>query len=250
MPLFYSSHELIYFVHCPKAGGSSVEDYILGAKIDLTLLDRKWLEKWRSCHGVCGQKSSPQHLTWQDAIPLLERYPDSIFSVVRNPISRIQSEFRHQKTRRSYWWLERWLGWMSFSTWLRAMCFSAKIEPYVCDNHIRCQSDLMPASGVIIFKLEDGFDDVVNYLAKKEITSEDDFPESMKSKGDVSIRLTKQDLKFILKFYRNDFERFGYTNPTSEQIDEAPTDQLAWLRTLIGFLVSPIIVFQYSRGRL
>ncbi|GFE52496.1 hypothetical protein So717_42490 [Roseobacter cerasinus] len=249
MPLIKIGETSVYFVHCPKAGGSSVEDYLDKQSYEVTLLDRAWLRAWKKSEGRHRPLSSPQHMIWSEAEALLEKDPDQIFAVIRHPVARLVSEFRYQKSYRNFKWLERRLGWMSFATWLRVVGIASKLMPHLYDNHIRPQTDLMPKSGVDLFRLEDGLDPVAAYLAQIDGSPPGEMPQSLPSTDRRDAVPSRQDLRFIHWLHRNDFERFGY-DPAEGAGKPPPTDHWAWARLLFALVAAPLVVFQYRRGRL
>jgi hypothetical protein len=189
-------------------------------------------------------------MPWSEAVALLEREPDKIFAVVRHPADRLRSEFRYQKDMGHFKWLNRRLGWMSFATWLRVMSLTSRLLPHVHDNHFRPQNDLMPESGVDIFRLEDGLDAVAQYLSKISGDAVAPMPHSLSSKKGEKVCLSRHDLRFITRMYKKDFIRFGYKLPDRVALNKAPHDPWAWLRLGFALLAAPLVAYQYSRGRL
>src|SRR6056297_915226 len=102
MPSLTLDETLIWFAHCPKAGGTSVEQVMVtrwGARVGHLHWgwDRWWARGgWR----VACPPNSPQHLTWADTRAVLPRTPDAVFALVRDPAARMVSEHRWQRRRR------------------------------------------------------------------------------------------------------------------------------------------------------
>jgi hypothetical protein len=110
------------------------------------------------------------------------------------------------------------------------MIYAASYEPRVYDNHIRPQADLLP-EGTNIFKLEDGIDALIPYLdgILGEEAADFEIPHLLKSKRE-EISISRQDIRLIRNYYKEDFERFGYPVPDCSQYR---TDPFSWLRDLL-----------------
>jgi len=203
MPLISTHGQRIFFAHIPKTAGSSVEEYLVrrfGGP--LSLIDRNKRE------GVRGTGLITP-LTHVAAIDLREMLPPDIdfsFTVVRNPVTRIQSEYRYQTG------VSR-LSRLGFSTWLRVMIAAARIEPRIYENHIRPQVDLIPENSEI-FRLEDGFDALIERLDEVTgSTAPDQAVRHLLKRERKDIALHRQDVELLGAFYADDFERFGYDLP-------------------------------------
>ena len=88
MPIVQTPKGLIFFAHVPKTGGSSVEEYLVrrfGGP--LSLIDNN---KNKGVRGT-GLITPATHLAVTDLRELLPRLHYS-FAVVRDPLSRLQSE--------------------------------------------------------------------------------------------------------------------------------------------------------------
>ena len=88
----------VFFMHIPKTGGSSVEKYfkILGSKV-------QFFEEFNHLQDL--MRCSPvNHLDYQliDKIFDLKKFVFR-FAIIRNPFSRLASEFRFRKGRNRNW---------------------------------------------------------------------------------------------------------------------------------------------------
>jgi len=216
LPLLYRSGKTIFFAHVPKTGGTSVQIYLQRRFGDLLLLGRHRDAATKGTSLIV----SATHLSALDLEELLPAHLDASFAIVRDPIKRMQSEFQFQKgTSRA--------SRASFSTWLRLMIFAAKHDPRVYDNHIRPQSDLLPA-GTKIFKLEEGIDSIIPFL--DGILSEEDpqieIPHLLKSKRE-EISISRQDVRLIEDYYKSDYDNFSYPKP---ELGLYRIDPFSWLR--------------------
>ena len=117
MPLLHSKAATVYYAHVPKAGGTSIEDYLIAQFGPLSLYDPYWTA--RSQPGWPQKFAcSDQHLVWADACALMESPPDLVFGMVRDPLGRVISEYRFQSRH------NRKMGWLTrrgFSVWLAVL---------------------------------------------------------------------------------------------------------------------------------
>ncbi len=166
MPSLNLNNRLIWFAHCPKAGGTSVEAAMVarwGAKVEH--LHWGWDLWWRrGGWRAADPPNSPQHLIWEDALSALARPPDVVFALVRDPVVRMVSEYRWQRHGRRGTRLGRALAYLPFSVWLALMLAMARRNPYAFDNHLRPQADFVPVNAQV-FRLEDGMAPVLDWLA-------------------------------------------------------------------------------------
>ncbi|MDH5453710.1 MAG: sulfotransferase family protein, partial [Paracoccaceae bacterium] len=109
MPSLTLPDRLIWFAHCPKAGGTSVEQFMVARWGDAVgHLHWGWDRWWRSGGWrLAAPPNSPQHLVWEDAVSALPRAPDAVFAVVRDPVARMTSEYRWQRGGQCRSWLGR-----------------------------------------------------------------------------------------------------------------------------------------------
>lgn len=92
MPLARIEGCVLHFVHIPKTGGSSINSY-LRAKGSLALYSREPVD----CMAV-----SPQHLhrtPCRSIVP--DAFSDAAFTVLRDPVDRMVSEYRYRAARRA-----------------------------------------------------------------------------------------------------------------------------------------------------
>ena len=207
MPLITANGKRLFFAHVPKTGGSSVEEYLIrrfGGP--LSLRDKThWAQDRKR-----GLIALSTHFTARDLDDVLPHDVDHLFAVVRDPLKRMQSQFRFQegvsRTRS-----------LNFSSWLRVMFKACEIDPRVYQNHIRPQSDLV-REGSEVFKLEDKFDDMIAWLSEVTGTEapEDGVGHFLKKKHEP-IKMTRQDVKLITDFYAVDYDRFGYERPDPQE---------------------------------
>ena len=218
MPSLSLSDRLIWFAHCPKAGGTSVEQAMV-ATWGQAIGHLQWgWDNWWHQGGwqMADPPNSPQHLIWADASVRLPRAPDAAFALVRDPVARITSEYRWQRLaakkggRRSPR-AGKALSYLPFSAWLRLMLEVATINPYAFDNHFRPQTEFIP-DFARVFRLEDGMEHVRNWLL--DITQT---PLAVPLGHALATRsytqISDADAARISDFFAADYARFGYHQP-------------------------------------
>lgn len=236
MPFFQRDDKLLFFVHVPKAGGSSIEDYLIRRFGNIFL----YAGGPRERAGKGGALMVPvTHLCAWDLEELLPRRIDLVFAVVRNPLDRILSEYRWQKgaSRASR---------LSFSSWLRVMIEAARKDPRAYDNHIRPISDLVPQTADA-FHLEDGLTRMVARIDDATGTCAPDIKIGrLKDRAGTSdpIQLSRQDVELIADYYAEDYERFGYALPDANAYED---DILSGVRTLAAGAIARMAVAKQHR---
>lgn len=215
MPSLTLGHRLIWFAHCPKAGGTSVERVLVdhfGAAVGH--LHWGWDLWWKGGGWRrADPPNSPQHLIWEDAAQALPRAPDLVFALVRDPVARLASEYRYQRKLRRGTRLGRWLAHLPFPLWIRLMLHVARANPYAFDNHLRPQCDFIPESATV-FRLEDGMEPVGAWLADHAEAAALVFqvPRLLAS-GDAAPVINARDQALIARVFAADYDRFGYVPP-------------------------------------
>ncbi|MDH5528874.1 MAG: sulfotransferase family protein [Paracoccaceae bacterium] len=215
MPSLTLPDRLIWFAHCPKAGGTSVEQFMVARWGDAVgHLHWGWDRWWRSGGWrLAAPPNSPQHLVWEDAVSALPRAPDAVFAVVRDPVARMTSEYRWQRGGQCRSWLGRLMAFLPFSFWLRLMLAAAGRAPHAFDNHFRPQSDFVPEMAAV-FRLENGLNQVADWLAAitGEQITEDRFPHALPTQNRTQI--SSCDRALIARNFAVDYYRFGYVPET------------------------------------
>lgn len=248
MPALSTQAGLLYFAHVPKTGGTSVEEYLIRNYGALDLIDRGWHEaRLRGERADARFQCSDQHLVWEDALTCLPQPPDMVFGVVRDPVKRLISEYRFQIHYRPKL---RWLTRLGFSAWLAAMLRAARRDPYICDNHIRPQTDFLPSEAKV-FRLEEGLSALPGWVADQvgppavglEMHHSQKAPEEQAR----PIVPSRRALKAIKTFYAVDYARFGYAPP---DVSSAPGMSLFDLSSVLVGLSAPWLVQAYHANRI
>ncbi len=240
MPSLTLSDRLIWFAHCPKAGGTSVEQFMVARWGDAVgHLHWGW-DRWWQGGGwrVADPPNSPQHMVWGDAVAHLPKVPDAVFAVVRDPVARMASEHRYQRRARRGTWAGKALAMLPFSLWLRLMLALAARHPYAFDNHFRPQADFVP-EGARVFRLEEGLVPVTRWLSAVtgEVLSDLPLPHALSSGRGACV--SQADQALIARAFARDYARFGYARPKARPGGFGMMGMLA-----------PIVAYLDRRGRL
>ena len=213
MPSLTLSDRLIWFAHCPKAGGTSIERLMVDTWGEAVgHLHWGWDLWWRrGGWRSAGIANSPQHLVWRDAQAILPRAPDVVFALVRAPLARMQSEHRWQRHGRRGTLLGKTLAALPFSIWIRIMLALASRSPHAFDNHFRTQSDFIPPQAVI-FRLEDGLTPVAAWLSEETRTALPPPTHALRT-ADPGDQADPRDAALIARVFASDHSRFGYSLP-------------------------------------
>lgn len=237
MPSLTLPDRLIWFAHCPKAGGTSVEQFMVAHWGEAVgHLHWGWDLWWRDGGWrVADPPNSPQHLVWNDAITHLPRPPDAVFALVRDPVARMASEYRWQRHHRRGTKLGKALAYMPFPIWLRVMLTVARKNPHAFDNHFRSQTEFVP-EGARVFRLEDGIEPAINWLtaAADATPTEQVIPHAIPSGR--ALRVHPRDVAFIAHVFAADYARFGYRFPAGLTSSEPRKSVVGLLASLIAFL--------------
>lgn len=152
MPIYSSSeHKLnILFLHVPKCGGGSIEKFFRnnGFVEEFRCIDRRLLGLYRC---------SPQH--WHrsmlECVLRMDSF-DYIFSVVRDPVARLVSEYK--------WRLAHPSAANGIDLWYEHVRDLFLRDPYLFDNHMRAQVEFLVPSAKV-FRLEGSLQAVVDRIA-------------------------------------------------------------------------------------
>ena len=203
MPIFTKDSRKILFVHIPKTGGTSVESHFTknGWKMDL----------WSSTRNG-GKSPSDQHLLYEDLKARITDVDDIYsFTVVRNPVRRLISEWRWQR-----WQLKNVKD--SLAEFIQRVADSLTNDKIYWDNHWRPQIDFIDPAINRICKLETLKDEYPIVISESGAGFDSALPHVNASKTlfEKYVRwrfkdtLTEENLRVIKDIYATDFENFGY----------------------------------------
>ncbi|MEQ9694239.1 sulfotransferase family 2 domain-containing protein [Shimia sp. SDUM112013] len=211
MPLFRVNDRIHYYAHVPKAGGSSVDHYLVARFGPLAFFNGQFTavpenQRWT--------RTSPQHIRWRNLYQLFPRdWIESSFAVVRDPLARLKSAYHFQKEALKSIPEDR-----TFEDWFKLRLAGIKQNAFFDDNHLVPQTHIVPPDARV-FRLEDGLDGVVDYL--DAIEGAPNGPRTVKThnaraKGSTGKRrdpadgLSPEFLALIEETYAEDYTRFGY----------------------------------------
>jgi len=203
MPAYRINGKNVLCIHVPKTGGTSVERYL--ATHSATSMHNSGVKLLKP---VCGSFINGALPMQHFHAALLESmfgegFFDYAFMIVREPVDRMRSEYRHS---RKNW---RPDSWMPFSTWITWTLSVAAVVPDLHNNHHRPQVDFR-CFDAEVFHFEDGMDTILQRLAERlGLPKPEEIPH-MKRAKDVKIEVTDACVARVRKFYAADCEAFGY----------------------------------------
>lgn len=203
MPLFRISGKNVLFIHVPKTGGTTVEKVLAKvAPISLHGLGNKSMRVLMGS-GKLSRGIPLQHLHAK----LLESifapgFIDYAFIIVRDPVSRMVSEYRHSRA------LGRPETRFGFSRWLRISHMISSRLPEFRNNHFRPQAEY-PCFGAEVLRFEDGVPEALARVAGKLGVALPAIPHERRSEA-YEVVVTDADRAFIADIYADDYSAFGY----------------------------------------
>jgi len=186
MPLARIGGKILFFAHIPKTGGSSIEAY----------LSRKGSVALKFPRRLGWSKSTAQHMHAEIHRRLIpDGFYDHGFSVVRDPVARMASEFCFPEDRRT--------KGIDFDHWVADIFARHPERPYDLDNHIRPQHQFL-CPGMTVFRFEDGLDKVFDWIdaVTDGVRAERDIWEKKSSSPPVII--SPESRRLIETFYAED----------------------------------------------
>ncbi len=156
MPIYMKGGKSVLFIHIPKTAGTAVDHAFLSAG---------WQVSFQEGGGQPGSifrhlRCSFQHFhaALLREMMLLSSF-DAIFTVMREPMARLRSEYRWRRAQS-----EQPLP--QFDVWVNRMLDAYQRNSFVMDNHIRPQEQfILPQAQVTA--LEKGLDHTLAQLSKK-----------------------------------------------------------------------------------
>jgi hypothetical protein len=205
MPIYSKEGAHFLFIHIPKTGGTTIEAVFRKAGFEEHFRTRAA----ESVNHV--MRCTPQHFHARllESLLHLGKFR-GIFTVVRNPYRRMQSEFamRHRDPSKN--------NPQNVCAWIERVTQQQKQRPFLNDNHIRPQAEFL-VPGCEVFKLEDGFEAIFDGLHRKFGLSlpYDKNHRAMSSEKrsgyrSADVSLTSKAIDVIDSFYKRDFTCFDY----------------------------------------
>ena len=157
--------------------------------------------------------SSPQHI---DGYSLSRLFPgdffDFGFAVVRDPVSRLVSAFKHQIVQKKI------SKDANLSEFIKLELNNVSLQLGVYDNHFLPQTKfLIPEMSYEVYKLENGLESVGQFIGSKfqKINSDEKILHynADRSKGLINssqINIDETAMEILRKVYNDDFIKLGY----------------------------------------
>ncbi|PMK74235.1 hypothetical protein BCT94_10620 [Vibrio breoganii] len=195
MPITYNEKkELVLFIHIPKTGGTTVENYF---NIKSVLYSDSSINTFF--------KTNLQHLSCDQLKSIgVEHLSEKSFMIVRNPLDKIISEYFWYRQRSSYHRLV-----LNFDAYVKFVFDKYKSDNSYADNHIRPQY-MFELESTQVYKFEDGFESILKSI-------ETDF--DLKVFGSLKVHnkskrkrlnILPSTLESIFNMYETDFYKYNY----------------------------------------
>lgn len=202
MPIYTKNNLAVLFMHIPKTGGTSIEDWLKAQE--------KFKEHLFMKHPPAGLLCTPQHFTYSTIESLfLPIFPTLSyqFTIVRNPYERLESEFFYRHKLRQLGLGNR--PEKFFSSWVCKMLKETKRLPNLLDNHLRPQVEFI-SKDIEIFRFEQGISDIMNQVAERIEAEKPHNVIHKKSSNRIPVYWSLQAIHLVNDFYKSDFESFNY----------------------------------------
>ncbi len=216
MPVYRINKRNVLFIHVPKTGGTSIETY-LSAHAEMGLHS-----KGKRLFG--SKDGSP--MTWPLPMQhfhgrLLEAmFPadffDYAFMVVRDPVQRLKSEYRHARALAA-----RVDSQLPFGMWAGVMLSLARMSPNLSNNHYRPQSDFH-CFGAEVFRFEDGIDHILATVSERLGLPRPASVPHERNLGHHDFAAAPHVVAAVRDAYRRDYEGFGFDGPAAGRADGLP----------------------------
>ncbi|HUQ38053.1 MAG TPA: sulfotransferase family 2 domain-containing protein [Aestuariivirga sp.] len=201
MPVFAINGKSVLFIHIPKTGGTTVEK-VLSQFGSMSLHSNGNCLKDQFRGGWLSKPVPLQHLHGA----LLRRLilPDQfdlVFMLVRDPVQRMLSEYRHSRE------LGRPEALLSFSVWLQISLRLVRSDPAFRNNHFRAQADYH-IEGARVLHFEDGMLPCLNEIsAALDIPKFEELPHERRSRT-YAAEPSPRDIERIQEDFAADYEMF------------------------------------------
>ncbi len=201
MPLFVREDRAVLYLHVPKTGGTAIEAFFLNNGFRAEFFDTggpQSFNKYRRC--------APQHMDARQIQALLRPGKiDYVFMTVRNPLSRVVSEYKMQS---------RTIGDCgAMDAWLGKMLLQYAKSPYFFENHFRPQVEFRVGE-CDFYRQEDGFGEAlvarIEQRTGLRIEHRKIDVRNVDTKSFVDPAQAAAIEPQVREFYAGDFRVFGY----------------------------------------
>lgn len=222
MPVIKYKDVLLHFAHIPKCGGTSVERYVQGLNcVSMAFIDERYVSHAPDQHWNI---SSPQHVDGESFARLFPMdFFTAFFAIVRDPMSRLESAYKFQRTR------ERRIGDVSFDTFVKTSLRKNYLTRGWMDNHFFPQSGFFyPSANYQVFKLEENgvafakefIDHALFGNAAGRNIAHTNRAGSKTGIPAEDLELSTEGLELAQELYAMDFDNFNYPRRTSGASNE------------------------------
>lgn len=192
MPAFIKGSKKIFFVHIPKTGGSSIEEMMIKSG---------WQCTFRNTRPAGFIKISPQHYHAEllHTIIDLKKF-DFCFSIVRDPVSRFISEYKHRNWLKQNSQLSMQID---INQWAQRVFKAYRHNQSIFDNHLRPQSEfIFPGCHTVPFEHINDTYQILCDVAREELIS---LPHTNKLPSLRPIEVNQETHDILRNIYREDF---------------------------------------------
>ena len=203
MPVYRINNKNVLFIHVPKTGGTTVESFLeMHGKTSLHNQGVKLLKPLSN--SVLTRSLPLQHFHAE----LLEAmfapdFFDYTFMIVRDPLERLKSEYRHSRA------LGRLDTRLNFEYWVRLMLGLTTCAPNLRNNHFRPQSQFK-CFNAEVFKLEDGMEYILaSVCTHLGIPTPEKIPHERKM-ANITFEVTSAAKARVRAVYDSDYRAFAY----------------------------------------
>jgi hypothetical protein len=187
MTIYYKDNKKVLFIHNPKTGGTSIHH----------VLDSSG---WSFVKAVkINSITSTEHIGYSDYIKLFGNYVakfDFIFTIVRNPYDKLQSEYSFSKTT------------LPFASWFTDSMTKYALSTSYSNNHFKHQHEYV-GPDVRVYRFETGVYNIVNDL-EKQLQTTLLLKNTCLNVSNKLYLITETDKELIYNYYSKDFAVFGY----------------------------------------
>ena len=206
MPAYRIRNKNVLFIHVPKTGGTTVESFL--ETHGKSSLHNQGVKLLKPLSDSFLTRSLPlQHFHADLLVAMFAPdFFDYTFMIVRDPLERLKSEYRHSRA------LGRIDTRLNFEHWLRLMLGLTIFAPNLRNNHFRLQSQFK-CFNAEVFKLESGMEHILGSVcARLGLPAPGKIPHERKMTGS-SFEVTPLAKARIRAVYDADYRMFSYGEP-------------------------------------